>query len=227
VGAWKLRRCAPVFLGVLLWLATFAAMSLAFPYAGVNGGFFHSGAAFQPLWWALAPLGVEAVVLWAARLRRWERGARVLQFVTGLLVVTGVLLSLGLYSARVIGGSEAEETAPVWEWHRSAAHYQAVEAVLVSLGARPEQGVLVNNPPGYYLASGRPAVVIPFGDERMLLSAARKYAVDYLILEASNPYQLESLYQRLHEPPELEYLGQVGTTSLYRIIRTSGGDESN
>ena len=80
IGAFKLRRCLPVALGLALWALTLAAMSLIFPYAGQYGGFFHSGAAFQPLWWALAPVGLEAAVRTVAVWRRWQRGGQVLRF---------------------------------------------------------------------------------------------------------------------------------------------------
>ena len=222
MGAWKLRRSPLVRLGALVWGMTLAAMSLVFPYAGMYGGFFHSGAAVQPLLWALAPVGLEAAVAWTAKQRRWQRGAQVLRFMAALLVITGALLSGGLYAMRVIGSEGELEHPETWAWHVSPVHYLAVESALVRQGAAPGQVVLVNNPPGYYLASGRPAIVIPYGDENMLLQTAHHYQADYLILEENNPVMLAELYLRRSELPELEYLGQVGATGLYRIHREAG-----
>ena len=43
------------------------AESLLFPFASVSGGFFHAGTAFQPLWFALAPLGLDVLFVRISR----------------------------------------------------------------------------------------------------------------------------------------------------------------
>jgi hypothetical protein len=214
VGLWKLRDCLAVRLAAVMWLLTFGVMTLVFPFAGINGAYFHSGAAFQPLWWAAAPLGIEAVVQWLARLRRWQRGGQVQRFLSVLLVVVGLLLSTGIYLQRVVGVEDQD-----WNWSRSYQHYRQVEERLAVLGVQPDEPVLVNNPPGYYLASGRSALVIPYGDERMLLQAASDFSVNYLVLEDHNPPMLHNLYDLHSAYGEFEYLESVGTTRLFRIIR--------
>jgi len=93
VGMWRLRRCTAVRLGGVMWLMTAAVMTLVFPFAGVNGGFFHSGAALQPLLWALAPVGVEQAALWYASKRRLESPRFMMSFLSGVLVLVGVFLS--------------------------------------------------------------------------------------------------------------------------------------
>lgn len=211
-GLWKLRSCFVVRLAAGMWLLTFAIMTLVFPFAGTNGAYFHSGAAFQALWWALAPLGLQIVVLWLARLRRWERAQQVFRFVSILLVAVGVLLSAGLFWTRVIGSAPDG-----WNWTRSDAHYRQVEQRLADLGARPGQRVMVNDPPTYYLSSGREAIVIPDGGDQMLLAAARQFQIDYLILEDRNPIQLSDLYHLRNYDDRLEYLEDVGTTRLFRV----------
>jgi hypothetical protein len=212
VGLWKLRGCWPVRLAALMWLAIAGLMTLVFPYAGMNGGFFHSGAAVQPLFWAVTPVGIEAVVLWYAQKRRLSQPAGMLRFLSALLVLTVALLSGLLYFQRVAGNQPG-----VFAWSASAAHYQAVEQALAAQGAQPCEGVLVNNPPGYWLASRRPAIVIPNGDAQMLLAAARQFGMRYLILEVNNPVALGDLYLERTQPPELVYLSSVGSTRLYRI----------
>ncbi len=211
-GMWKLRRCPAVWLGAAMWLITAGVMTVVFPYAGVNGGYFHSGAALQPLLLAVTPVGIESIVLWYARLRRlpWPQG--MLRFVSILLVVTCALLTGFLYFQRVVGGEPG-----VFHWTASSDHYQEVEQALSRLGAASGEVVLVNNPPGYWLASRRPAVVIPFGDEQMLLAAARKYNARYLILETNNARHLPGLVTVPGVFSDFEYLDQVGETRLFRI----------
>jgi hypothetical protein len=211
-GMWKLRGCQAVRLGVGMWLLTCGVMTVAFPFAGVNGGYLHSGAALQPLLWAVAPVGVESIVLWYARLRHLRWPQSMLRFFSVVLVITGALLSGFLYLRQVVGSE-----AGVVRWNASAAHYQEVEQALSQQGAGQGEVVLVNNPPGYWLAGGRPAVVIPFGDEQMLLAAARMYGARYLVLEHNNAAQLSALYEGKAKNPELEFLTSVGKTRLYRI----------
>jgi hypothetical protein len=212
IGAWKLRGCSTVRIGAGMWLLTAGVMTLVFPFAGINGSFFHSGAALQPFLWALAPVGIETVMLWYARKRRLAAPQTMVRFMGALLVVVSLLLSGVLYYQRVVGAE-----ANAWAWNVSAEHYQAVEGLLKRYGAAQDEGVLVNNPPGYWLASQRPAVVIPYGDEQVLLTAARTYDIRYLVLEISNPRQLGNLYHGRVNPPELEFLGSAGKTRLYRI----------
>lgn len=217
-GMWKLRRSPVVQLGGAMWLLTAVMMTVIFPFAGGNGGFFHSGAAFQPLLWAVVPTGVESLMLGYARWRRmsWPQG--MVRFMAGLLVVAALLLSVLLYFQRVIGSEPGD---PVWS--ASDRHYRVVEQTLVEYGAQEGDSVLVNNPPGYWVAARRPAVVIPYGDENMLLAAARQFDVQYVVLERTNPRQLSKLYHGQVTSPELEYLTTVGSTRLYRISQSGEG----
>lgn len=216
LGAWKLRDRVEVRAGGLMWLLTAGVMTIVFPFAGINGSFYHSGAAVQPLLWAIAPVGVEAGVTWYARKRRLPTPYPMMKFVSILLVAVSILLSGGIYFQRVIGLDPDQRS-----WNTSLAHYQVVEIALTANGAQPDEAVMVNNPPGYWLASRRPAIVIPYGDEQMLLSAAQQYQARYLVLETMNPGQLSDLYHGRIDPPELEFLAEIDTTRLYRI-RLSG-----
>ena len=212
IGLWELRKCPEIRLGGFMYLTTAAAMTLVFPFAGLNGGFFHSSAALQPLLWAVVPVGIETAMLRYTRWRRLGQPQRMVGFMSALLVIVVVLLSGLLYFQRVIGSQPG-----VISWSASAEHYQAVEKTLVGLGAQPGDPVLVNNPPGYWLASGRPAVVIPDGDEQMLLAVARKFNIRYVVLEVTNPAALGNLYHGRVNPGGLKYLASVGTTRLYQV----------
>ena len=212
IGMWKLRGKRMVQLGAVMWLLNLLVMTFAFPYAGVNGGFFHSGAALQPLFWAAAPLGLESAAVWYAEKRRLSTSRKIRRFSSGLVVGTCLLLTGVLFVQRVVGSGEES-----WEWNADSLHYQSVERLLQEQGADQNASVMVNNPPGYWLVSGRPAVVIPAGDEQMLLAAARQFQTGYLVFEASNPEQLAGLYHGRVTPPELVYLTSVGDTRLYRF----------
>ncbi len=175
VGIWHLRKDERVQVGILGWGITFFIMTLVFPFAGARGSFFHSGAALQPLWWALAPLGLDAVVNWAARRRGWRArdAQRIFRFglVTTSLLVTGMLLW-----GRLIFPS-AEQA-----WGKDVARYESIEEIL-SIQGEPESAVIVSNPPGYFLVSNRPALALPDGNALTVFEIAERYNARYLILE--------------------------------------------
>jgi hypothetical protein len=212
IGLYKLRRHPLVQFGAVMWLATLLVFSLVFPFQGINGSFFHSGAAFQALFWAAAPMGVMASVEFIARLRKWQRGAQVQRFVSVLLVGVCVLLSLGLSYQKVAG---SEESAA---WGSGEQDYARADAALRDLGATPCELVMVNNPPGYYLATGRSSVVIPYGDETMLFGAAKKYKIQYLVLDQNNGGHLPRLYLEPGSYPGLRFLTNVEGMRIYEFI---------
>lgn len=217
-GLFHLRRSEEARLGGMMWLLMLALMTLVFPFAGKNGGFFHSGAALQPLWWAVVPVGVERLAHGYARVRPAINPRAMGRFFAVLVVAISALLTVGLTYSRIIGEDVQNLT-----WDAGQRHYREVEQVLVEAGATPCEPVLVNNAPGYWLASERPAVVIPWGGVDMLLAAAERYDARYLVLENHNPPMLGDLYRGKVHTVELEYLSAVGTTQIYRI--SLGGAE--
>ena len=78
---------------------------------------------------------------------------------------------------------------------------------------------MTNNPPGYFSANRRPAVVIPFGPPEDLYAAADRFGVRYLVLELNNPYQLRDFYDHPGSQDGLVYLGDVGSTRLFEVKR--------
>jgi hypothetical protein len=77
---------------------------------------------------------------------------------------------------------------------------------------------MVANPPGFYLASGNPAIAVPDGDVNTLLRVARRYGAKYLILEeGSTPGGLMPVYEHPADQTGLHYLGDDGGAQLYEI----------
>jgi hypothetical protein len=95
------------------------------------------------------------------------------------------------------------------------APYAAAEALAVSSGAGADEIVMVNNPPGYTLSNGRPAIVIPSGGLPAILAAAEAYGAVYLVL---GPEQgLDDLYDDPGGIPNLDYLGTAGDLHVFRF----------
>lgn len=211
VGAWQMRSSRVVRVAGLMWLAVFSLMTLVFPFQGARGGFFHAGAAFQPLFWALAPTGLDASLAWLARRRRWNpvRAQRV--FRPGV-VMLAALLTVIIAWTRLLSPSSGNS---------AVAAYQQVEAYLLQHGAAKNDIVMVNNPPGYFVASftpqdgGRPAISIPYGDLDMVHQVANAYQARYLLLEFNQLTGDDDLYQQPGDRPGLRYHQQVAGVQIY------------
>ncbi|HEY9076954.1 MAG TPA: hypothetical protein VIO61_10490 [Anaerolineaceae bacterium] len=212
VGLWQQLRCRQVRVGTGMWLIVLGLMTLVFPFAGENGGFFHAGSAIQILLWAVAPVGVSFVVDRLAWQFSWKKTNQFLLFLLVILLITCTLLTVYLFNRRVIGSVSGDRL-----WDRSARHYQEIESILVERGVKPGERVMVNNPPGYIMVSNRQSLVIPYGDERMLLSAACQFQAVYLILEATNPSQLGNLYHQEYNTSTFIFQFGLGTTKVYAI----------
>jgi hypothetical protein len=210
VALWHLRKDRGIQLAGLGWLLTFAAMTFAFPFAGARGGFFHSGAAFQPLWWALAPLGLERIIEWLGRKRGWDilQAGRIFR---PAFVVLAALLTV------VISWGHLSGTGQGWASEYNA--YRQISTELDKYGATPQDVVMAANPPGFYLASSNPAIAVPAGEVETMLTVARRYKAAYLVLEENSiPAQLLVVFKNPLVYPGLKYLGEVGSARLFYIL---------
>ncbi len=73
IAIYHYRRMVRVQVAVLGWAILLFVESLLFPFASVNGGFFHAGTVFQPIWFALAPLGLEFLVVRLSKNKNLDR----------------------------------------------------------------------------------------------------------------------------------------------------------
>lgn len=210
VGLWQKRASTMVRFGVLGWALTLVVMTIVFPFSGARGGFLHSGAAFQPLFWACAAIGLEEVVRFGARKRGWSRKSAGLFFSRSLVVLSAI------FTAIVFGGRVISPGFQAPAWTASQRVYADVGRRLAALEISADAVFVVNNPPGFYLATGRSAIVIPDGDEQSLLSAARKFGAGYLVLDVNNP-KLVGLYEKESEYSDFSLIETIGSIKLFKI----------
>ncbi|HJS29490.1 MAG TPA: hypothetical protein VJ768_07700, partial [Anaerolineales bacterium] len=217
LGLWKYRRDLRVQVGVLVWIATFLAMSLAFPFPGVRGGLFHSGAAIQPLIWGAVPVGLDRLIDFGSRYRGWKPAQALPIFQAGILVLL-LLTTFVVFQDRMFG-DEANPTG----WDGPFRRYQAVEEWLRENGADPHDPVLVNNPAGFFITSNRPAFVIPDAGLGVALAVAEEYGAEFLILESNHPHALAGLYITPTDQPGIRFLGTVEDSHIFRIRQEGEG----
>lgn len=207
IGLWQLRHDLRTKIAVTGWLILFAIMTAVFPFAGSRGSFFHAGAAFQPYWWVAAPIGLDTILAWA-RQRGQFTDKNAPYFLQGMLVLLAVFMTVYLVNFRVIASG----------WAQDDVIYPAVEEAFLDAGINPGDVVIVRNPPGYFITSGRPAIALPFGDESTILSVAEKFDGRYLVLEKDGTFEsIQDLYDNPQQNLLFIYIGEVNEAKLYRI----------
>ncbi|MBL8061513.1 MAG: hypothetical protein JNK32_00720 [Anaerolineales bacterium] len=201
------RKDERVKLACVAWLLLFLVMTFLFPFAGARGAFFHAGAALQPMWWVLAPLGLDGI-LDSLRKRGWgdERGRFV--FRSSLVLITVILTFYVVYLRLFALG-----------WGEGQTNYPDVEQLLVTHGAEADDIVIVWDAPGYYLDSGRSALSIPYGGMQAILAVSEQFNAEYLVLEPEAA--INDLEQLIDSPAQNEhfiYLGNVDDAKIFKLV---------
>lgn len=207
IGLWNYRSDIRVRFAALAWSILLVAMTVAFPFAGPRGAFFHSGAALQPMWWVLAPVGLDALT--TSIRKKGLLDDRAFAIFRGALVGISILMTLVVFAIRVLPG-----------WEREDGHYAQVESILVEHGASRDAIVIARNPPGYHIVTGRTAIAIPTSGIPSVLAVAARYDAHYLVLEPEGASgQLRELYDNPYQFPTFIYLGETDGNRVYEIVR--------
>jgi len=123
------------------------------------------------------------------------------------------LLSVYLVGGRVLGWGAGGQP-----WGAGQIAYADLEDQLHRLAIPAEAIILVNNPPGFYLVSQRPSIVIPDGDVDILLAVARRYGAQIVLLEANHPQGLQELFENPIAYSQVALLWSDGESHILRII---------
>jgi hypothetical protein len=207
IGYWHLRRDSRARLAAAGWTILLVVMTLIFPLAGARGSFFHAGAAFQPFWWALAPVGLNQLVgaLFRRKILHARHAGTVFQ---GFLVLISIFLSAAIVQVRIL--------QPGWQPEEEL--YVKVEQFLVEKGAGPGEIAIVRNPAGYYIVSRRPTIVMPPGGPETILAVAERYGASYFVLEPGGVLkEYQQLYEQYGGNEGLKYIGEVEAARIYAI----------
>lgn len=211
IGLWQARRHVLIRSALIYLGLVFSVMTIVFTFAGDRGGLFHSTGALLPFFYAAAPIGLDALIGWiAARRRTWQVApARMVFTIASIGLAIG--LSWFVYRGRVIG---ADVNDPVWN---------QADKVSITIGrALIDRGendpiVMVNNPPLFTYLTGLRSIVIPNGDEAMLLAAARQFGARWVVLDSNRPAALADLYARPDSAAGLRRETGFGDNLLLKI----------
>jgi MFS family permease len=214
LGLRRSWRMPVVRLGLFAYGLIFTLMTLVFPYAGARGGLLHSGAVLQPLLWVLAAVGLDVFLSWGVAHRNWVLHQAGVVFASGL-VLLAILVSGVVFYKRMFNPQPPQQP-----WDAAARLYSQVNDALLQMGADGGEIVMVNNPPAYYLVSGRPAVSIPFGDLNTVLSVAKRYHARFLALEFNQLTGSDDLFVDPGDRPGLHYLRTVDSVRIYEFEAT-------
>ena len=212
VGIWKQRREAVVQVMCFAWIMIFLIMSVAFPHAGFRGGFLHSGSAIQVFFWVMIPLGFSESIKFIGKKRKWNTIQAEKIFRTGMIFLSLVLTVFLFYQKVII------KENGVSAWEKSANHYARVSEQIKEIKPEEKITIMVNDPPGFYLASGQASIMIPNGNLETLFSAAEKFNADILILEKSHVDGLDQLYKNPEMSSRLQLTAQVNDTYIFEIL---------
>jgi hypothetical protein len=211
LGAWRKRKIPAILWAGVAWVFLLLMMTVLFPFSGSRGGFFHAAAALQPTLWALAAVGLNVLVGFGARKRGWRQNQAF-----SILGVGAVLILIGFSSflirERVVGDESAD---PIWDDYFQ--RYETLGEALESLDLDADAVSMVNNPPGFNLATGWKAISVPNGDLDVSLEAARRYGASLLLLDENHPAGLDSLYSNPRNLRGLIYIESVSDTHIFQI----------
>lgn len=210
-GIWSFLKDLRIKIGVISWIGYMFLMSIIFPFAGARGGFFHSGASLQPMWWALAPIGLVTIVKWLGERRAWKIDSAS-KFFLWATVGFSILFTIYIVQGKLINPEGGNDL-----WSTELNLYKRVDS-LIELNAQINPIVVVANPPGYYLATGKMAIAVPDGDVKTTLLVAQKFNANYLVLEKEGyPDGLMGLYNYPDHYPDFIYLGELNGARVFKI----------
>lgn len=210
-GIWQLRKDFRIRIAISIWAALFFLMTVLFPFQGARGGFFHAGAAVQPVLWAVAPIGFYTILGWGARKRGWNLAQAKTVF-TGGLIGLALLLTVFVNVNRLSASQDQRGS-----WNASYLRYSEVAEKLRELPDGSTAAVMVNNAPGFFVASHQPSISIPYTDLEGICSAAHRYRVDFLLLEMDQILGDEDLFDHPMDRNCLRYFGTAADVRIFGI----------
>ncbi|MBA4385939.1 MAG: hypothetical protein C0410_14465 [Anaerolinea sp.] len=211
VGLWKTRKSTLTRLTLVMILGILAIMTIIFPYAGVRGGFFHSLSAVQVVLWSVVPLGLETIIEFGVKRRKWKTERSWKMFGPSLVVVVGIISAV-IFAEKLTKGTESGIP-----WNETQDAFKAIELGIRSQTDDQVGVIMVNDPPGFTLATGRPSVMIPSGNPEALIEVSNHYEVRYLAINGERADFMMDLKQNKLLMEHFKFLFEAAGNSVYEF----------
>jgi len=213
VGMWKLRKNRLIQFALLMFLIIFCAMTFIFPFAGARGGFFHSASAFQVLFWAVAAFGFEKSITWVAGKRKWKTEKSIPLLGTTLIICLAIISSLAFYiKVNGVGNIHPTWDSPAWQ-------YTLIDDYLKTTEGDSSSPIMINDSPGYYAATDRPAIQLLKADLKTSLAAMEQFDVRFLVIANDHTDALAPLYNQPGDQSGLLLIGEIEGNYIYEYPR--------
>jgi 4-amino-4-deoxy-L-arabinose transferase-like glycosyltransferase len=206
VGFHRLRRRLPFVLSFIYLVLVYFVHSLAFSYPGPRGGFFHASSPVLPFLFAASVAGLEAAVRWLGRRRHWNLPQATMVF-TVAAVVAAITLSVDVAAGKMAAWRDVDQA------------YVEAGRWLNAQQVRPDELVVVGNPPGFWYHTHRPAIAVPNGSLDTLLRVCDRYGAAYVVLGPNDPVRLAGDYDVSGDGLEVVASFDDGRVCLFRRVR--------
>jgi hypothetical protein len=213
-GWWFKRTDKRLVLAGIYYVIIFLLMTVVFPFAGSRGGYIHSAAGVQILFWALVPVGLDKFIQWGNRKRGWQMEQARFVFQIGIISIMFFMSGI-VFFQRVIA-----TTNGVSNWLIDENKYANVQKELDRMGHLDgESLVMIKNPPGWNLITNSPAVVIPDGGITSIRLAAKIFSATILIIDKDHPKALKNFFEGRENSPEMELILTMEDIKVYRLLQ--------
>lgn len=211
IGMWKTRQSTLTRLALVMLAGILGVMTVIFPYAGERGGFFHSLSAVQIVLWSVVPLGLDAIIQFGVKRRNWKTERSWKMFGTAIVVAVGILSTL-IFAEKLTMGTESGIP-----WNETQAAFKSIDQGLQSQIGDQGGVIMVNDPPGFTLATGRPSVMIPSGSAVALIDVSKRYDVRYLAVNGERTEIFNALNQNQALSKHFKFMFETAGNRVYEF----------
>jgi hypothetical protein len=212
-GFWVTRKQFITRLTLAITITSLLVMSIVFPYAGYRGGFFHSNSAVQIIYWALVPVGLNVFIDLGVKYRKWVKERAWKMF--GVMVIVAITaLSVFNFIQKI-----TDDSANGIAWNDTIKSFIKIDEKIMSLTSDEDSVIMVNDPPGYFLATNRRAIVNPSQRIAELLLAADMFNARFTVLDANNEKLNADLLADQQNQRRLKLISNQDGVKIYEITQ--------
>ena len=214
VAFWKLRKNRLTQFALLMLLEIFILMSLVFSFAGARGGFIHSVSSLQCYFWGIAPIGFEEVIRKLATKRKWKV-ERSIPLLGNTLLAVLALLSVGIFYSKVFQ-FDGSTTKQVWD--QNYYEFFKIGHYIDQIDPNDQTPIMVNDSPGFYVTTGRPAIQMTVGDLNDTISAMNKFHSHILIIGADQSPEYDNLYLSAKSDSSFTFIHKIDQYEIFELV---------